>query len=180
VKSNDSRIAQLFLEDVQKRFDQYLSRISRCLGQLSEQDIWWRPNLASNSAGNLVLHLAGNVRQWIVSGVGGAPDIRMRDTEFAERGPIPKRALIARLRATVREAKIILTKLPAEALLESHYIQGFHVSGLEGVAHVYEHFSYHAGQIIYLTKLKRGQDLRFTKLPAVTKKKQPSKSSSQR
>jgi uncharacterized damage-inducible protein DinB len=171
VKSNDGKIAQLFLADVQKRFDQHVSSIGRCLSRLSEEEIWWRPNAASNSAGNLVLHLSGNIRQWIVSGVGGAPDVRMRDSEFAERGPIPKRALIAKLRTTVRKAKSVLKKLPPEVLLQTRSIQGFRVTGVEAVAHVYEHFSHHAGQIIYLTKLKRGQDLQFTRLPPIKKKR---------
>jgi uncharacterized damage-inducible protein DinB len=149
---------------------QYLARIEKCLAQLSEDEIWWRPNAASNSAGNLVLHLCGNIRQWIISGLGGAEDIRERDLEFAEQGPIPRDRLTAQLRATVREACRILTRLPDAALTKRYEIQGYRVSGLYAVFQVAEHFSHHAGQIIYLTKLKRGDDLQFTHLPPLEKK----------
>jgi uncharacterized damage-inducible protein DinB len=143
--------------------------IVQCLSQLTEEEIWWRPNPASNSAGNLVLHLSGNMRQWIISGLGGAGDVRVRDREFSERGPLPRRVLVTRLRTTVAEARRVLDRLPAGALARPYTIQGFRVTGLVAVAHVYEHFSHHAGQIIYITKLKRGRDLRFTRLPRVKK-----------
>ena len=143
----------------------YLPRIESCLQLLSAEQIWWRPNAASNSVGNLVLHLAGNVRQWIVSGLGGATDLRQRDREFAEQGPVPRRGLAARLRRTVNEACGVMRKLTAEDLARVHAIQKFRVTGREAVFHVAEHFSHHAGQIILLTKMLRGTDLRFTRLP---------------
>lgn len=143
----------------------YPPRISRCLKLLSEEEIWWRPNSASNSVGNLVLHLQGNVRQWIISGLGRQEDHRDRDLEFAESGPIPRRALLAGLRKTVKEADQVLATLREPDLVRQLSIQGFNVTGLQVVCHVAEHFALHAGQIIYVTKLKRGEDLRFTKLP---------------
>jgi uncharacterized damage-inducible protein DinB len=91
--------------------------------------------------------------------------------EFSERGPLPRRELVARLRATVREACRVLEKLDAKALARKQSIQGYRVTGLEAVCHVSEHFSHHAGQIIYITKMTRGKDLRLTKLPVIKKKK---------
>ena len=91
--------------------------------------------------------------------------MRARDQEFSERGPIPRRMLIKQLKTTVREACEIIDRLSAETLLQDFSIQGFHVSGLVAILHVYEHFAYHAGQIAYITKLRCGQDLRFTRLP---------------
>ena len=145
--------------------DVYLPRIVECLEELSPEQIWWRPNKASNSVGNLVLHLTGNVRQWIVSGLGGAPDDRHRDGEFSERGPLPHRILASRLRRTVKEACRVLGKLSPEHLARLYTIQKFHVTGMEAVFHVAEHFSHHAGQIILLTKMLTGSDLKFTQLP---------------
>jgi uncharacterized damage-inducible protein DinB len=171
VKASNAQAADLFLREARKNFQRYLPRIVRCLDLLTDEEIWSRPNAASNSAGNLVLHLSGNIRQWIISGLGGVPDVRERDKEFSERGPVPRRTLVARLRATVGEACRVLNRLPAEALTREHTIQGFRVTGLAAVSNVFQHFSYHAGQIIYLTKLQRGQDLRFTKLPAAKKRK---------
>ena len=166
MEAKELTLATLFRKDARSYFDKYLPRIVRCLQLLSEREIWWRPNRASNAAGNIVLHLCGNVRQWIISGLGGAPDMRERDTEFAECGPIPRRVLIAQLEKTVKEACKTIDGLPAEALTREFVIQSYHVSGLAAISHVYEHFSYHTGQIIYLTKLKHGKDLRFTRLPA--------------
>lgn len=149
----------------------YLPRIVRCLEKLSPEQIWWRPNQAANSAGNLVLHLAGNVRQWIISGLGGAPDVRQRDKEFAERSPLPRRVLLGRLQQTVEEACRVLRKLSAEDLARAYSIQGYRVTGLAATYHVAEHFSHHAGQIILITKMLAGRDLGFTHLPGEKKKK---------
>ncbi|HEX5411784.1 MAG TPA: DUF1572 family protein [Terriglobia bacterium] len=121
----------------------YPPRIARCLALLSEEEIWWRPNPASNSVGNMVLHLQGNVRQWIIAGLGGQTDRRDRDREFGEAGSITRRTLLGGMRRTVREAQEVLTNLRQPDLVQ-----------------------FYAGQIIYVTKLKRGKDLKFTRLPA--------------
>jgi hypothetical protein len=166
MKDHELPLAELFRKDARSYFDKYLPEIVRCLQLLSEEEIWWRPNEASNAAGNIVLHLCGNVRQWIISGLGGAPDFRERDLEFNERGPMARRLLIARLKSTVAEASNTIQRLPAETFMREFSIQGFHTTGLGAIVHVNEHFAYHAGQIIYLTKLKRSKDLKFTRLPA--------------
>jgi uncharacterized damage-inducible protein DinB len=168
LKPKPTHTASLFLADAQQTLAKHdLPLIVKSLQQLSEEEIWWRPNVASNSAGNLVLHLCGNVRQWIVANLGGAEFRRDRDREFAEQGPIPRNQLVAQLRRTVRDASRVLMKMSDDSLAAKHTIQGLHVNGLEAVLHVVEHFSYHAGQIVYITKLKRAHDLRFTRLPAV-------------
>lgn len=132
---------------------QHLPRIVSCLHLLSDEQIWWRPHPTSNSVGNLALHLAGNVRQWIISGLGGAPDRRDRPREFAEQGPISRRDLIALLKKTIREAVRTIAGESPRDLSRSRKIQGFRVTGLEAIAHVVEHFAYHTGQIIFVTKL---------------------------
>jgi len=168
-----TRTTTLFLACSQELLaKQYLPRIVDCLQQLSEEEIWWRPNAASNSAGNLVLHLSGNVRQWIIAGLGGKLDTRKRDQEFAEKGPVPRQALITQLRRTVRDACRVLAHLSEESLSQKYEIQGFHVTGLDSAFTVAEHFSHHAGQIIYITKLRRAQDLKFTHLPAIKRPSQ--------
>jgi len=168
VKPKISRTASLFLASSQFSLaKQNLPHIVECLQELSEEEIWWRPNAASNSAGNLVLHLCGNVRQWIISGLGGVEDKRERDREFAEQGPIPRQALVTQLRRTVRDACRVMAKLSDDSLSRKYGIQGYHVTGLDAAFHVAEHFGYHTGQIIYITKLKRAQDLRFTRLPVI-------------
>jgi uncharacterized damage-inducible protein DinB len=149
----------------------YLPRIDRCLQQLSDEQTWWRPNGASNSVGNLVLHLAGNVRQWIVSGLGGAADARRRDEEFVERGPLPRARLLLTLRTAVSDACRILRRLAVAYLTRVYRIQGLRVTGLNAVLHVVEHFAYHTGQIIFITKQQVGRDLAFTNLPGEKRSK---------
>jgi len=143
----------------------HLPRIERCLEMLSLDQIWWRPNPASNSAGNLALHLAGNVRHWIVSALGGAPDCRQRDREFAERGPVPRPELVKVLNASVKDACRVLHRLSGRELARLYSIQGLRVTGLNAVFHVVEHFAFHTGQIIFISKQQLGTDLKFTHLP---------------
>lgn len=163
---DERALARMFCKDARSQLEKYTPLIVRCLQLLSEKEIWWRPSDASNAAGNIVMHLCGNVRQWIVSGLGGAPDLRERDKEFSERGPVPRRVLISQLKRTVKEACQTIDSVTAKTLSREFDIQGFRVSVLAAIAHVCEHFAYHTGQVIYLTKLKLGRDLRFTRLPS--------------
>lgn len=139
----------------------YLPKIERCLERLTDEMIWWRPNAESNSIGNLLLHLAGNVRHWIVSGIPGTPSDRVRQQEFDERTQIPRADLSARLNRAIQEADGILARLEPERLLETRPIRGREVTLLYALLHVVEHFAMHAGQIIMLTKIMRSEDLQF-------------------
>lgn len=140
---------------------EYLPKIERCLEQLTDEQIWWRANEESNSIGNLVLHLCGNARQWIVSGLGFEADTRVRDAEFARRDPVARAELLNLLRSTLGDGESVLRQLDPSTLLEKRTIQGGEVEVLEAVFHVTEHFSMHTGQIILLTKLLTGTDMRF-------------------
>ena len=139
----------------------YLPKIERCLEKLSDDQIWWRANEESNSIGNLILHLCGNARQWIVCGVGSAPDARNRDAEFEQRDVIPRDELVTLLRTTLSDVQTTLQSVDPSTLLEHRKIQGNDVDILEAVFHVTEHFSMHTGQIILLTKLLTATDLHF-------------------
>lgn len=150
----------------------YLPRIERCLEKLSDKEVWWRAGEESNSIGNLLLHLSGNVRQWIVGGVGGRPDERVRQEEFDERRLLPRAELLEKLKATLAETDAVLAAVEPSQLLESRRIQGDDVTVLEAVYHVVEHFSMHTGQIILLTKMLTHSELGFydfsSGAPAVT------------
>jgi uncharacterized damage-inducible protein DinB len=139
----------------------YLPKIERCLEKLTDDQIWWRANEESNSIGNLILHLCGNVRQWIICGVGGQHDHRNRDAEFAQRGVIARDELLTLLRSTLAEVDTTLRTFDPSQLLEHRKIQGNDVELLYAIFHVTEHFSMHTGQIILLTKLLTASDLRF-------------------
>lgn len=142
----------------------YLPKILAALDNLSEEDLWWRPNEASNSAGNLLLHLAGNIRQWIVNGVGGVPGERDRAGEFATRDPRPRTELVALLTAVVFEADAVIAETAPELLGGRVHIQGREVTRLEAIYHVVEHLALHAGQILYIAKLRTGHDLGFYRM----------------
>ena len=139
----------------------YLPKIERCLEKLTDEQIWWRANEESNSIGNLILHLCGNARQWIICGIGAQPDHRDRDSEFAQRELIPRNELVALLHSTLTEVQATLRDLDPSVLLEHRKIQGNDVEILEAIFHVTEHFSMHTGQIIMLTKMFTASDLRF-------------------
>ena len=144
-----------------KELSQGCERVEACLGRLTTEQIWFRQNAVENSVGNLVLHVAGNVRQWIVGGVGGAPDARDRDWEFANREQFGAAELAERLRAAVDGALAVLDGLPASTLLERRRIQVYDVTVLHAVIHVLTHFSGHVGQIIWATKHVTATDLGF-------------------
>jgi len=139
----------------------FLPKIERCLELLADDQIWWRANEKSNSIGNLILHLSGNVRQWIVCGLGGAPEARDRDAEFAQRETIPRDELLSLLKGAMAEVDASLQQLAPDRLLETHTIQGLEVSAIDAILHVVEHFSMHTGQIILIAKMLTDSDLSF-------------------
>ena len=146
--------------------EDYLPKIDGSLAPLTEEDVWWRSNDASNSIGNLMLHLAGNVTQWILGGVAGRPYARTRQHEFDERTPFPKSDLLARLSSVVLSADGVIAGLDATTLVERRQIQGYDVSVLEAVYHVVEHFGMHTGQIILLSKTRSAKDLSLWRPPS--------------
>lgn len=154
---------QLFLDFSIRKLEQLLGRIRACVGRLDQEQIWARTGDESNSVGNLLLHLNGNLRQWIIAGIGGKPDVRVRDREFAARGGTPAAELMAGLEATVAETVSVLRAVGPERLMESYQPQNYRVTIFEGIYHVVEHFAQHTGQIIFATKLLTKQDLGFYK-----------------
>jgi uncharacterized damage-inducible protein DinB len=156
-----SETDRLFLECSIRRLNELVPRIETCLGKLTPEQLWARGGENENAIGNLVLHLCGNLRQWIIAGVGGRPDTRDRDAEFAAHGGATTPELGARLRETVDEATAVIAALAPERLAAQLVIQGYRVSVLEAIYHVVEHFSMHTGQILFATKMVTGTDLGF-------------------
>jgi hypothetical protein len=139
-----------------KELTSALGRIKHCLDQLTDEQVWWRSQPSLNSIGNLVLHLCGNLRQWVVAGLGSAADARDRPAEFAERGPIPKAELLRKLDAVTGEAKDVLSRLTARPLLECRRIQGCDVTGLAALFDCVPHFRGHTQEIVHMTRLQLG------------------------
>ena len=144
----------------------FLPKIERAVSVLHDDDIWWRPNDASNSIGNLLLHLSGNVAMWIVGGVGSRPFERNRQQEFDERTHISATELLRRLLATLEQADEVLSSVTDADLLSRRQIQSYDVTVLDAIYHVVEHFAMHTGQIILLSKARTGNDLKLWQQPA--------------
>lgn len=150
-----------------------LGRITHCLNQLTDEQVWERSQPSLHSIGNLLLHLCGNLGQWIIAGLGGATDARDRPAEFAERGPIPRDELLRRLTAVVAEAKQVLAGLSARQLLEVRRIQGFDVTGLAAIFDSVPHFRGHTQEIVHRTRLQLGDAYTFAWRPATPEQGAP-------
>ena len=155
-------VSSLFLEfSRRKLIDHYWARLRACVEPLTEEQVWWRPNEASNSIGNLILHLNGNVRQWLVASFNREDDLRDRPAEFAAEDGLTASELLERLGTTMSDAAEVLDRLTEADLVAPYEIQGYHVAGLEAVYQVVEHFGLHYGQIAYIAKSLSGRDLGF-------------------
>lgn len=161
---NDTLLTVIDREFVDE-LKQARSRIGHCLDQLTEEQVWSRPRPEMNSIGNLLLHLAGNVRQWLVSGVGGAPDIRQRQKEFDERGPIPKKDLLAQLDAVLHEAAAALHRQDEAGWLRRFRIQRHDLTGFGAALHSIAHFRGHTQEIIHMTRAMLGPKYVFAWVP---------------
>lgn len=150
------------IKEVRRRLlEESVPRLKKCLMQLNEDEIWYRPNEETVSVGNLVIHLCGNVRQWLLSGIGKASDHRKRDDEFTEKGPIPTDKLIEDMDALMQEVETLLDNLTPEVHIETHRVQGSDETGIGILMHVVEHFSYHVGQVTYFVKSTKNMDMKY-------------------
>lgn len=153
---------QIFLKATREQLiDQSWPRLRTCAESLSDEQVWWRPNPSSNSIGNLMLHLNGNVTQWLIVSFTHAQDVRDRPAEFNRTEGLTRTELVDRLAATMERLSAILARLSESDLRQQFQIQGYEVTGLEAIYHVVEHFALHYGQIAYITKMLLDQDLGF-------------------
>ena len=142
-----------------------LRKIEHCVNQLTDDQIWWRPSESMNSVANLLLHLCGNLRQWIVSGVGGAADVRQRQKEFDDRSSTPKAELMQQVESAVAEVKEALLETSAEELLRVRRIQGNDVTAMQAIFHSVSHFRGHTQEIVHMTRCQLGDSYEFDFVP---------------
>lgn len=148
----DAEITRQFIDASQRKLEQDASQIARCVGLLSEQQLWQRANDHCNSVGNLVLHLTGNLRQWMLGGVAGHAVLRNRNAEFAERGPLPAGQILPPFERVIGQTLGVIGELTAARLVQTCVIQKYNTTTLVAVLHVVEHVSFHTGQIVQITK----------------------------
>jgi hypothetical protein len=168
MNDNEHSLHRQLVEISCSTLDEGMAKIEHCLGQLTDADVWHRPSEPMNSIGNLLLHLCGNVRQWIVSGVGGSPDTRARPAEFAERGPIAKDELLRRLREAVVAAGDALRRSSADELLRPRHVQHGEVTGVRAIVGSVSHFVGHVQEIVHMTRRLLGERYRFLGISATS------------
>jgi len=144
-------------QEAHRLFAEYFGKIERCVGLLSAEQLWWRPNPQCTSVGNILLHLCGNLSQWVLAGLGGAPFERHRHEEFAAVGGEDGPALLGRLGEVVSACRDVVGDLPDEKLRQVFTIQGITANGFGVLLHAVEHMSYHTGQVVYIAKQLVGE-----------------------
>jgi uncharacterized damage-inducible protein DinB len=154
-------MSRQFLEVSRQELAEMRPRLRQVVVSLTQEQVWWRPNENSNSVGNLLLHLNGNVSQWLLRGLGGRAYERQRAAEFAERAALPAAALLDTLERTLAQADEVLGALAEADLLRVVTIQGYTVTGAKAIYHVVSHFALHYGQILYLAKAMQNRSLGF-------------------
>jgi len=159
----EEKIKEEFVQNALYRLDESTRMCSISLEHLAEEDIWKRPNESLNSIGNLILHLCGNITQYVISSLGETEDMRERDAEFNTESGLTKEGLFQKLKETVETAKRVINDASIEQLIRKRDVQGFYFSGIGIVLHAVEHYSYHTGQIAFLTKQLKNTDLGFYK-----------------
>jgi len=164
----ENDLSGAFIAESRTVLSEGMHKIEHCIGQLEDGQLWWRPRPEMNSIANLMLHLSGNVRQWIVGGIGGAKDDRNRPREFSDRSNRPKTQLLGILQKTVAEADAVLAGLTAEQLLAPRRIQGFQTSVIGAIMSTIPHFRGHVQEIIHITRQQLGQKYRFDFVPKGT------------
>ena len=152
-------LQRLILTSAVDKLQDHFAQIRRCVGLLSDDQLWFRPNPSSNSIANLLLHLRGNMGQWIIGGLGGRPFDRDRQAEFAARGSVSREQLVLGLQTMVDAVRDLMRDLADGALVKDYAIQGYQVTGAAAIMHVVEHFAFHTGQIVTTTKWLLDVDL---------------------
>lgn len=159
--SAEQQVTAAFTDAARYELRHATEQVAHCLNQLSDGQVWHRPDERMNAIGNLVLHLCGNLRQWVISGVGGAPDVRDRPAEFAQRDPVPPAALLEKLANAVGEADAALARCDAANLVRVRHVQIGPQTGAAAVFHSVSHFVGHAQEITSMTRLLLGEAYRF-------------------
>lgn len=161
-----SEVTQAFLAEARDTLRLCGRKIVHCLGQLSDEDVNWRPFAEANSIANIVTHLCGNVGQWIIAGVGGAPVSRDRPAEFAGDLKSTTRELAALLDQTLRRADDTIAAVTAETILAPRKIQSYDKTSLSAIFHATTHFEGHTHQVVYITRLRLGNRYQFKWVPS--------------
>lgn len=168
-------VTSAFSDASRRQLKDLAARIRHCLNQLTDEQVWWRPSDVQNSIANLILHLCGNVRQWIISGVGGVPDTRDRPKEFSDRSQASKAELLHQLDEVLAETDQVLAGLTPEQAVAPRRIQGFDgETGISAIFHSIAHFYGHTQEIVHMTRTLLGEKYQFEWEPKTPEEGAPS------
>ncbi len=159
----EKQLVDELVKNAMYRMDENTRMIGISLQSISEEELWLKPNSSLNSIANLLLHLCGNITQYIIASLGENKDVRNRDWEFSEDGGSTKSEVLKKLEDTVDMAKRVIFDADVDKLLKVRSVQGFTFSGVGVVIHAVEHCSYHTGQIAFWVKQLKNKDLGFYK-----------------
>jgi uncharacterized damage-inducible protein DinB len=157
----EAQLVEELVNNALYRMDESTRMIKKSLDEITDEEIWLKPNESLNSIANLMLHLSGNISQYIISSLGETEDIRNRDAEFNATGGLTKAAVLKKLEDTVNTAKRVIFDTTPEQFVKVRQVQGFSLSGVGIVLHAVEHYSYHTGQIAFYVKQLKNRDLGF-------------------
>lgn len=157
----EARLVEEIIENALYRMNESTRMIKKSLSEISEDEVWQKPNDSLNSIANLMLHLCGNISQYVISSLGETEDKRNRDDEFSITGGLTKDELITKLESVVDDAKRVIFDVTPNQLVKMRSVQGFSFSGVGIVLHAVEHYSYHTGQIAFWVKQLKNKDLGF-------------------
>ena len=157
----ESQLIEELVKNALYRMDESTRMIKKSLSDISDEEVWQKPNSSLNSIANLMLHLCGNISQYIISSLGENEDKRNRDAEFSATGGLTKAELLKKLEDVVDTAKRVIFDATPNQLVRMRSVQGFTFSGVGIILHVVEHYSYHTGQIAFWVKQLKNTDLGF-------------------
>lgn len=157
----EAQLIEELVNNALYRMDESTRMIKKSLEEISDDEVWQKPNASLNSIANLMLHLCGNISQYIISSLGETEDKRNRDTEFNTTGGLTKAAVLKKLEDTVNTAKRVIFDTTPEQFIKVRQVQGYSLSGVGIVLHAVEHYSYHTGQIAFWVKQLKNRDLGF-------------------
>ena len=163
--ASNQTLSDACIAELRKALADAHEKIIHCLNQLNDEQFNWRPFESQNSLANLLLHLCGNVRQWIIAGVDQLPDTRHRPSEFSDRGHHTKAELMARLAQTVAEADATMSRVTGDTILQPRRIQSFQTTVLGAIVHCVTHFVGHSQEIINITRFQLRDQYRFKFVP---------------
>ncbi|MEH6746777.1 MAG: DinB family protein [Maribacter arcticus] len=157
----ETQLVEELVKNALYRIDESTRMIKKSLAEISEDEVWQKPNSSLNSIANLILHLCGNISQYVISSLGETEDKRLRDSEFSLTSGLTKDELLKKLEDVVGTAKRVIFDATPSQLVKIRTVQGFSFSGVGIILHAVEHYSYHTGQIAFWVKQLKNKDLGF-------------------